>query len=289
MWFDDNENMSSKWLFRKKKRGRKAALNVNVRLGGRSKAERYRIAAYVLTPLIVAVVVLLLWLGVSQAGELLFSGNKRFTIKHLIIRQGPVISEELVEEFTGISEGTNLFGFNIQEVRHKFLERVPNAESMEISRRLPDTLKIEISERVPLARVGRMGHLVVDGGGYLFILRRKLRELPIIRGYDVGNQRPGQRVDGRVLTAVKVLNVCSHPKIDLRVAEINVGDDERIYVQLCSGKRGSWLWDDIGDITEQPRVNLFKKLSGWSEVLKTPKGKQDTEFDLSFNDKVYSR
>lgn len=289
MWFNDEE-MSRRGKFKGKRTlSRNPILNVNVRLSDRRRARAYRVIIIVLVPLLIGAVVFLLRFGLRMTGGLLFSRNDRFTITNLDIKGGAAINSDLIREYTQISEGMNLFGFNIRKVREKFLRSAPNARSMEIVRVLPDTLRIEVVERVPLARIGRRECLVVDSAGCVFGLRSRLYELPVITGYGNRNLRPGDRVDGMALAAIEVLEVCENPGIGLPVAGIDVRNRDYLVVRLPDGKSGRLSWEGMGEKASESREKLIAKLRKWVWALKTEKGKQSSEFDLTFPGRIYSR
>lgn len=289
MWFDDEEVSGRRRFKGKRTLSRNPILNVNVYLSDKRRARAYRVGVIVLLPTLIIAVGALLWFGLRSAGELLFSENDRFIITNLDIKGGVVITSDLIREYTQISEGMNLFGFDISKVRQEFLQRAPNVKSIKIIRYLPDTLKIEVIERVPLAAIGRRGYLVADSEGCVFGLRTRSRTMPVITGYSSRGLRPGSKIQGMGLAAIEVLDICESPEIGLRVVHIDVGNRKFLIVYLSNGKLGRLAWDSMGEMTEESRRKLLVKLHEWKRALQTESGMGSKEFDLTFAGRIYGR
>ena len=242
MWFD-NEDVSVRQFAR---RHRRPTLNVRARVGKRGLPSR---PAFVfLAVLLVAGAAFLIWFGVKLSGELLFSRNPIYTIARLKIDSDSVVVRDFIKGKRGIREGMNLFGFDIDEVREEFLKGAPSFRSMEIYRELPDTLSINVAERVPVAGIGRRGGFVVDRDGFVFGPKAGGESLALIIGYKGSDLKPGDRVRGLVRDAVMVLDVCRQTVIgrEVLIAGIAVkggygGVDDSLRLYLA-GKKTVDLW-----------------------------------------------
>jgi len=289
MWFDDEETSGKRLLSRKRNARRAPILKVNTRLRVQKKTKMYRIAVFVLVPAVIAAASVLLWFGVCMAGRLLFSSNDRFRIVNLEIKEGEVITGDLIREYTRISEGMNLFEFDIGNIRDAFLRRSPNVKSMEISRYLPDTLKIEVVERTPLARIGWRGHLVTDREGFVFGFRSGLRGLPVITGYRARNLRPGRRVGGMALAALEVLDACDNPTLGINVESVETGNADYLVLRLSDRKSVKLSWDKMGRMTRESRRLLRGKLGRLARTLQSEHGRRLTKIDATLDNRIYAR
>lgn len=251
MLFDDEDISGRRLLGSKKRRRRtrKPRLKLNARVGGQKHSPVTKVAVFVLAPVVLAVFVALLWLGVVLAGRALFTGNDRFIIHELDVTPGRVITESLIREYTGLHEGMNLFEPDISEIRMKFLHHTPVVKSMTISRHLPDTLRVEIRERQPVARLGPRGHLVVDGEGWVFGLGARNQSLPIIIGYDTRSLKPGSHLAGLALDAVRVLDVIRRTGMDSEIAVTDIdvsggfsGREDSLRIYLASYTTVDFWW-----------------------------------------------
>lgn len=286
MWFDD-QDITGRRLSLNRGRRAKTVLRVNARK--RAGGKPSRVWPIVLGVVAVGAAVALVIFTLRWIGGLLFTHNDRFTITRIEVEAGPVIGPNLVREYTRIREGMNLFEINIAEVRREFLSRVPNARSMTINRQFPDTLRIRLTERVPLARIGWQGNLVADRDGMVFGLRSGRGGLPTITSQKPARLVPGQRLDGRALAAVEVLDACDNPALGLDVDVIEIDKDEGLVVWLSDGRSVILKWERMGDMSATSRKNLMEKLNGWANALQTQEGRQLSRFDATYEDRIYGR
>jgi len=247
MWFENDEGAGRGWLGRRRRKTER-----NVRLGRRGvgKDPAARLAIWTGT----AVVAMLgLWLACRWLVAALFSDNSRYQIAQLDIRGGDDLVTYFIRDRKGIREGNNLFSANLGDIRDEFLRQryAARYRSMEISRILPDTLRVEVVERIPIARLGLRGGLAADKDGFVFGLaagsRQQLR-LPAIVGLGGLAFRPGDRLQKGALDAVTVLDVCDKAGLgrDVGITEIDVSggfagqpDDMRM---LLAGGTEVRLW-----------------------------------------------
>jgi cell division septal protein FtsQ len=230
-------------------------------------------------------------MGCRFIGRLLFASNNRYTIEHLDIQAGSIITADLVSEYTQIKKGMNLFAFDISKVRKDLTRQSPNIKSVEISRQLPDTLKMRIVERVPLARVGRKSSFVVDEEGYVFNLRAGYRELPVITGYRDPNMKPGSRLCGIALAALEALEACYDPKLGLHVDEVEVNNSEYVVLYIPDGdktKEVDLAWKGMGKRTNESRQCLTVKLCDVARALQSEEGRQRSKFNATLDGRLFA-
>ena len=150
------------------------------------------------------IIVLLCWLAFRTATGM-FSRNPMYEIVNLDIdTTSQVVKEYMRGEFK-IRRGGNLFGFNIQKARRTFFKFAPHYRSMEITRVLPDTLKISLVERQPVAQLGQRGGYAVDIEKRIFNKRNRKHLLPVIVGYKGPILKPGERLSGLAADAITVI------------------------------------------------------------------------------------
>jgi len=293
MWFDDD--IPRRWGAGATRRSRRTSvLSVRVRKNkGKGRISR-RAALAVLVPVVAAGVLVLAWFGLKLVGRVLFSGNDRYTITSLEIRDTGSIARFFIRERKGIKEGTNLFGFSARKTRREFLQQryAAKYKSMDITRRLPGTLVVSVVERTPMARLGSRGRLVVDTEGCVFGLKPSARGLPVISGYRDKGLKPGDRVSGAALSALQVLEACDDPRLSIRVRSIDVSRKEHLAVYLHPGSkaRGFRLsWKGMGKRGAKSEENLRLKLRRVKQTLAMGKTRGHSMLDATFDDKIFSR
>jgi len=149
----------------------------------------------------------LLWiviglLSLFLVGELLFHFvfSPRTVIKKLIVNSNIALTDEEVIEIAGLKEGATYFGINTEEIEKK-LGAYPMVKSVEVTRVFPDTLKLTLQGRTPLAislisSQNRSIPVVVDEEGVVFQIGSSVTEwdLPVITGMQFKEIRAGTRL-----------------------------------------------------------------------------------------------
>lgn len=290
MWFDDEDINPGRLRLFFKKRGnrRKAILNVNTRYVDKKNTQRIGTGA-MLAALIVGITVIA-WLGCSFVFRALLSNNDRFKIEHLNITGGSALSRDLVTEYTQIKEGMNLFSFNITKVWKDFIKYQPNVKTLRISRQLPDTLEINITDRVPLARIGRKSPFVADNEGCIFSLKGSARSLSVMTGYRDPGMKPGCKLCGTMaMAALEVLEVSRSSELGLFIDEVELNNPEYIVLYILDGdkvKEVDLAWPEMGKQNQVSRKKLQKKLSDLVNAMKSESGRKMRRFNARFDDIV---
>jgi len=218
--------------------------------------------------------------GVGSIHRKLFSENPRFEIQHLEISCDGRLTEDRIREYTGLSEGMNLFGTSFEEIEAA-LAKVPVVESVALERRLPHTLVVKVKERLPVARVaGRQSRrypFVVDRYGIVLPPRQSSSSLPLIKGLDV-DLRLGQPVEQPdVKNALKIIALCDsigYLRTYVQIESLDVKYSDFIDMRLKGGIR-----------VRMPRFSLKPKLQNLATVIKIAngQGRRVKEVDLTLD------
>lgn len=249
-------------------------------------------ACILLVLAIVAAAVVLVREGAGVAGELIFSRNKRFTIRRLDITAGRTITPDLVREYLQIHEGMNLFAIDLKGTRTEFLERCPGVESMAIRRVLPDTLSIVITEREPIARLASPHRLVVDADGIVFRVPTDTRRLPLVTGYADRELGPSDRVGPDVREGLRVLQLCQEPSCSIPVDEIRVDRPKHFILYLGGGHAGRRIrvprpGKVSGDAAGN--IDLRDRLAWVARAINSEEGRRRTVWDATYRGRIYAR
>jgi len=254
----------------------------------------YPVGAVIFLLLVLVGVGLVTWSGIRYLNQELFVQNDRFSIQAIEVTAGRVKTEPLILEYlahVGITAGSNLFGFDIDQLVKLYLERNPLVKQMKVQRKLPGTLVVEIRERDPLARMGQRGALVADREGFVFRLNRDLHSLPVIIGDKDPELMPGRTVQGMSKAAIDVLVACDNPRMGLRLVGVDVSRDDYLRIHLLTSdgiKETKLSWDGMGRSTENAKANLMQRLSEVRQVAQQDRGGH-TEYDATIPGRVYVR
>jgi hypothetical protein len=255
---------------------RNRTLRANARMTS-GKPAGMRVAILVFAMAVVAGGLALVWMGLAFAGRTLFSSNRLFTIRHVeIVGEGDIVSHFLSEKKQIRENASNLFSFNLDDLRTEFMTQryAAKYKSMELTRLLPDTLRVEVVERVPVARLTGGGKLVADAEGYVFGLSDGRQALPMLVGYPTEPPKPGEQLQGNACAAVALLDLCEQTGLsrELPLASIDVSggfrgrpDDLRLHL-LDQVEVDIW-WPHGDSFSTASMQNLRQRLTLLNRVL----------------------
>jgi cell division protein FtsQ len=110
--------------------------------------------------------------------------SERLKVERVDVRGSRFLSEGEVRELLGPAVGENILGLDIESLKAR-LRASPWVADATVSRTLPDTLRVDIRERLPLALAELERLYLMDGSGTLIDLygpRTAGFDLPIVRG-----------------------------------------------------------------------------------------------------------
>jgi cell division protein FtsQ len=120
-----------------------------------------------------------LWTGYSRV-----MASEKLKVGRVDVRGSHFLSEGEVREMLGPAVGENILALDIDDLKSR-LRASPWVADATVRRALPDTLEVEIQERVPLALAEVDRLYLMDGEGALIELygpRTAGFDLPIVRG-----------------------------------------------------------------------------------------------------------
>ena len=218
--------------------------------------------------------------------------NSAFAIQRVDMQTDGVIAPEQLRLWTGVKLGANLIALDLAAVKRN-LELVPAIDSVSIERVLPRTLKIRVTERVPVAQVnvprtdGANGISVsviqLDASGVVMQpldprlctipLSQMNSRLPVVTGLNVYQLQVGRRVESAPLqAALQLLREFGHSPmtglVDLQ--RVDVSSPQIIVVMTAQG----------GEITFGLQ-NLEQQLRRWREIHDLAQGRNKVIVSLN--------
>lgn len=213
------------------------------------------------------------WAGYSRV-----MASERLKVGRVEIRGSRFLAEQEVRDLLGSAVGDNILGLDIEALKSR-LRSSPWVADAAIARALPDTLRVEIKERAPLALAEADQLQLMDEDGTLiepYGPRTSAFDLPIVRGLkgaspDVVRDR-AQRAGGLLRDL---------GELSAEVSEVEVQDESDLRVVL----RGA------GEVLRMGGPPYRKKLQTYLEL------RPDLErrcpaaeyFDLRFKDRIFVR
>jgi hypothetical protein len=212
------------WFKRKPKNRRferTHVLDVKMR-SQHTRAVRMRLATAVFAVILgTSVAGLLLWRGSEWALQEFVWRNVTFNIKTIDIQTDGIIPLDQIRVAAGVKEGDNLLAIDLLRMKRD-LELLPLIQSAAVERMLPNTLRLRVVEREPIAQMSGFQAVspganvtsttfYIDEAGYVMLpldLSRHPRSLsaswdplPTLTGVVGTELRPGKRVESPQLHA----------------------------------------------------------------------------------------
>jgi len=253
-----------KWL-RRKRNARTVQRNVlDVKMRA-SQLRLRRLQALVYAATALAVVGLTLYLC-WRAGDWLIArmmyDNPAYTLKNLDIQTDGVIAPDQIRRWAGLRDGENLFRLDLRRIKRD-LELVPAIEQASVERVLPETLRITVVEREPVAQVTttvvregeppRAVSCLLDAEGCVLLpLEPRQRAIPptpaerypLITGAHFAGLTPGRKIElPQIQAALRLIRIFEQSpmaglvelqRIDVSAPDVLVvGTDQQ--AEICLG------------------------------------------------------
>jgi cell division protein FtsQ len=214
-----------------------------------------------------------LWASYSRV-----MASERLRVERVEVRGSHFLSEGEVRELLGPAVGENILGLDIDALKTR-LRSSPWVAEATVSRTLPDTLRVEIRERAPLALAELDRLYLMDGDGSLIDLygpRTSGFDLPIVRGLAGTTGEARRDRAQRAGTLLQDLGDLAR-----EVSELQVEDSGDLRIVL----RGA---GEVVRMGPPPWRDRFLTFLGLRKELaaRCP----DTEyFDLRYRDRIYAK
>lgn len=213
------------------------------------------------------------WWGGRWVWEECVKGSPHFTVRNLELTTDGTLPVALVAEYAGVREGMSLFEVNPGAVREKLLG-VSSVADARVGRRFPDTVVIDLTERVAVAKLGGTP-LAVDGTGHVLGPNQVRSGLPTLAGVAGGAAlKPGDVLEGEALKhALAALAASLEPELQksFRVERVEAEGDW-LNLELDSGVRVK--------LTAEGAKEKLERLPLMMDAARR-KGLKLTEYDLT--------
>lgn len=221
-------------------------------------------------------------------GAILVIYSPMFNIKSIEVEGNERLSNDKIIEISGLKNDVNMFKYTKVQIVNS-LTKNAYIESVEVTRKLPGTIGIKVTERHPTFMLQFADSFVyINNQGYILEISNEKIDTPIIVGFktDLNNIKPGHRVDIEDLKqlnmVIKIIGICEDNDITGVVTKVDVSNPKN-YTLILEGQ-GKTVY--LGDGNELTSRILYLKA-----ILESSEGKEGTIFlDVDLNtQKAYFR
>jgi len=251
-----------------------------------SKQERKRKKRNRRIKLVLKIVLLI---GVIAGGITFALTSPIFNIKDINVINNITIPSDTIVSLSGLKPEENIFKFYKGDVINKIKEN-PYVESVEIHRKLPSTIEIDVTERVATYNVDYMGkYAYINTQGYILEISDDSRGMPIIQGATTSEDEivPGNRLNEndlrRLEVVIRIMNAAKDSGLDGQVTSIDISNENEYSIYLNDEKKTVHLGD---------ASNLSNKMLYIQAIIEQEKGKEGEIFvngDINNNFNPYFR
>ena len=217
-------------------------------------------------------------------------------VKHIEVNAGETITAMHLLDSLKIEENAPLFGqsrslfsclfsSDIRKMQRSLLRQYPTLASATITRRMPDTVIISVTERAPVARIASKRSLAIDRNGILFVHRRGVEGLPIVRGTHFAVEQGQKFSKSQMADAVlELLDFLASNESKISIFDLEIIDmTKHDYLQcvFSDHRRAEMAWEEMGKGTRRGRAYLGKQVNGLACSMKSPRAKGHSNFDAT--------
>ena len=192
------------------------------------------------------------------------------------VSAGKIVSARLIVNHFNLTNCVNLARIPFTSLRERLLKDMPNLQDVKISRQIPNHVRIEAIERVPVVRVMGSGsnasaNSAADREGVVFWYpSRDTALLPIIRVAKKRAPAFGERLSGMSLAALHLLEEASAQEFSaLKIQEVETFKPDYLFATLGDSSRAKIAWADMDKESKASRISLTNQLARLTMAVKS--------------------
>lgn len=250
---------------------------------GRTKRIRALIFVVLFFVALSVVVLFFIW-----SRSFLFNRNRRLALREVRVTSSGYWNNRnrQLAAIARLKMGTNLFDIDLKKLREQ-IKSIPSIEDVRITRILPDTLAIDVSERLPRALLNYSNsHWVIDENAVVMARSQsmavELKQLPVITGVPQSGISGG-RIMAELKPALELIVSILGDFPNMRVLLVSVSTPEYLdfYIRYCNGK----TYRVIMPVQNSGTAFMLGQLES-AIIQAAQQGETRTTYNLSFDGQV---
>lgn len=196
-----------------------------------------------------------------------------FDIKEIKVLNNEQIDTETIVSLSQLQIGQNLFRFNKSKII-KEIKTNPYVESVNIKRKIPNSVEITIEERNKNYNVEFLnGYAYINNQGYILEISEQKLDMPVILGVSTDAEQivAGNRLNTKDLekleTVIQIMNMCKSYELDKKVSSIDITNENNYIIYMEEEKKTIYLGDN---------TNLSDKMLYVPAIIQENQGKEGT-------------
>lgn len=172
-----------------------------------------------------------------------------FNIKEIKVENNSILSTEKIVSLSRLKKDQNIFRFLKEDVE-THLKEDPYIESVEVSRELPDKVKLKVTERNRDFCIKFLnGYAYINNQGYILEIVEEIEGVPIIIGVETPEEqiKPGNRLDNKDLkkleVAIQVMKIAKENDIAEKITSIDITNKNEYILHLEADRKDAYIGD----------------------------------------------
>lgn len=173
-----------------------------------------------------------------------------FNIREIKVFNNSQVPADTIISLSGLKIDENIFKFYNGNVINKIKEN-SYIEDVKVHRKLPNTVEIDIEERIAQYSVEYMGkYAYINTQGYILEISEDSKGYPIIQGITTaeGDVTSGNRLNNedlsRVEDVIKIMSSAKENGLDVKITTIDISNKNEYSIYLEEEKKKVYLGDN---------------------------------------------
>ena len=211
------------------------------------------------------VIKILMLLGIIIGGIIYAMLSPIFNIKNITVTGNSKISAETIISLSGLNIDQNIFNFWTGDIKEA-VEQNAYIDTVEVKRKLPDSIEINVKERTAtyMVTLGN-AYVYINNQGYILEITSKKLEVPLLIGYNTTAEEivEGNRLNETDLEKLndilKIMEVASSSNsgISSLITQIDISDRSNYILSMPKEKKTIYLGDTTNLSTKILWIDKF--------------------------------
>ncbi len=249
-----------------------------------SSKTKQRILRVILVLLIILSALAAIVFTCRGIARVLFTKNEHFLLRKVKLNGLDSSRTKALTKYLKLNlNEDNLFDIDIAAIRRK-IEKISYIKSVGVYRVLPDTLKIKITQRVPIAYLFEYDSKWVVDEDSIVMNRKycmKLKySLPVITGFKSRTLKAGEKLPN-LDQAINLIKLTTYEFQKFKICSISLEDVRKITFIMIKKRRAYKVL--------LPKKDIKNMLQVLRDALKQKQGEHKSTVDLTYNKQVIFR
>lgn len=246
--------------------------------------ERQKVVRITLALFIIFAAVALLALAGWGVFRVLFTGNAHLVLRRVELEGVASDRAAAMTKYLNLNlDKDNLFDLDLAALKRE-VEKISYIKSAGVYRVLPDTVRITVTQRVPITYLFEHGSKWVMDEDAIVLDRNYCMNLeyplPVIQGFPCKTIRAGQKLSG-MEPAVELIQLAKYEFRNFKISLILLKDPEKMSFLMIERNRPYKVLI--------PKKNLRDALEKLNYALRQKQGKRQPTIDLTYENQVIFR